>query len=109
MPGTDQRKHPRFALALPAKVRLQTVAEPSIEACTKDISSKGIYFVMSQNPEPGSELEFEVRLPEEITGGKTIQLRCRGKIVRVDRRESEDQVGIAATIEQYEFIKGLKD
>ncbi len=105
MANTDQRKHPRFAMALPVNVHVQKPDEPVVEACTKDISSKGIYLVMPEAPGAGSKLDFEVRLPGEMTGGKTIELRCHGKIVRIDSKGFGNQMGVVATIEEYEFVK----
>lgn len=104
--GAEQRKHRRFNLTLPVQVRVQAEAAPQVSAATRDISSGGIYLMMPQNLEPGSELDFEVTLPGELSGGKPIRLRCRGKVVRVNRQEEAGKVGVAATIERYEFVAG---
>ena len=102
--GAEQRKHRRFDLTLPVKVRAKTQEAPPILTATRDISGGGLYFTLSEEMEPGSELECEVTLPPELCQGKTVRVRCRGKIVRVDRRE-ENKIGFAATIETYQFVK----
>ncbi len=104
--GEEHRKHRRYNLSLPVRVRVK--AQPSLElpATTRDISSAGIYLMMSQDMQPGSGLEFEITLPGEVSGGKTVRIRCRGKIVRVNRQKGEDKVGVAARIERFEFVTG---
>ncbi len=103
--GAEQRKNRRFNLTLPVSVRVKAET-PQVSASTQDISSGGIYLMMPQDLEPGSELDFEVTLPGEVSGGKPIQLRCRGKVLRVNRQEAGGKVGVAATIERYEFVAG---
>ena len=104
--GADRRKHRRFDLSLPVKVRLKTQAASQIQTSTKDISAHGIYyFTLSEKFELGSELECVVLLPPELCQGNNIEVRCRGKIVRVERPDAENKIGVAATIEDYEFVK----
>lgn len=107
--GIERRVHRRFDLALPMKIRVKTqVVVPSmLEAASKDISARGIYFDIHGDFDLGSELECEVTLPPELCHGNSIQVRCRGRIVRVERRDSDDVVGVAASIEDYEFVKSL--
>ena len=76
------------------------------DTSTRDISARGIYFNVSANFELGSELQCEVTLPPELCQGNSIQVKCRGRVVRVERHD-EDTIGVAATIEDYEFIKTL--
>jgi hypothetical protein len=104
--GAERRIHRRFDLALPMRVRVRTQTHQTVETSTKDISARGIYFSLSGNFELGSELECEVTLPPELCQGNSIQVKVKGRIVRVERSE-EDTVGVAATIEDYEFIKTL--
>ena len=71
---------------------------------TKDVSSGGVYFEVEQAPHAGSKLEFVITLPTEITMTGPVQIRCIGKVVRVDR-SGGGQVGVAATIDRYEFLR----
>src|SRR5450631_954690 len=99
--GLEQRVHRRFDLALPMRVRVKAEAPHMLETSTKDISARGIYFSLSGNFELGTELECEVTLPPELCQGNSMQVKCRGRIVRVERNE-DDTIGVAATIEDYE-------
>jgi hypothetical protein len=50
-------------------------------------------------------LEFELNLPPELCAGKNVRIRCRGRIIRLDKPKPDSGVGIAATIENYEFVR----
>src|SRR5258708_6690507 len=89
-------------MALP--VILSKAAESEELAQTRDVSSGGVYFEVSEAPSPGSRLEFVLTLPTEITLTGPVQIRCVGKVVRVDHGMAR-QVGVAATIDRYEFLR----
>jgi hypothetical protein len=51
-------------------------------------------------------LEFVLTLPEQITKGSAVRIKCVGKVVRVDQnRPDAGYLGVAATIERYEFLR----
>ena len=105
--GTDERKHRRFDLSLPAQVRTRADAPPEVQTSTRDISASGVYLTLPRGIEPGAELEWELTLPPELSQGNVVRIRCRGKVVRVERPDAEGKIGVAATIENYEFIKPM--
>ena len=100
----QKRGHRRYNLCLPVRVRSKRGEESAFEAVTRDVSGKGIYFTLSEGMEIESELELELTLPPQLTGGKNTRIRCRGKLVRVEQRSGKGPLGVAATIEEYEFI-----
>ena len=89
-------------MALP--VILAKPAEAEEMAQTRDVSSGGVYFEVGEAPQPGSRLEFVLTLPTEITLTGPVQIRCVGKVVRVDHGMGR-QIGVAATIDRYEFLR----
>jgi hypothetical protein len=93
-------------MALP--VILAKAAESEEMAQTRDVSSGGVYFEVSEAPAPGSRLEFVLTLPTEITLTGPVQIRCVGKVVRVDHGMGR-QVGVAATIDRYEFLRNREN
>ena len=105
--GVEQRKHRRYNLAFPVRVQPKARANtaPPIETSTKDISAHGIYMVISEDLEIGSELELEITLPAELAGGKSVKLRCRGKVARLEPRNAEGKIGVGAIIQDYEFFQ----
>src|SRR3954471_5106120 len=102
MNPSDKRRAQRYPMALPVAVRL---SEAEAAVTTKDISSSGVYLEFSSPMDVGSSLEFVLTLPRELTDGQPVQVKCRGKVVRVDQTATENGVGVAATIERYEFIR----
>lgn len=103
--GIDQRRHSRYKLSFP--VRVHSKAEtPAAETTTRDVSARGVSFYFSEDMELGTEVNWEMALPPQLCQGKNVRIRCRGKIVRVEPRDEQGRVGVAATIESYEFVRG---
>lgn len=102
--AADKRKHRRYDLSLDLEVKGRKRAA-AIQTQTRDISARGLYFNFTEPMDVGSELNFELNLPPELSGGKDVRVRCRGRVIRVDSIKSSRQVGVAATIETYEFIR----
>jgi len=106
---TERRMARRYDLSLPVNVRLPINREPrSHNGQTRDISTRGVYFTLQKDLTPGTEVDFTLTLPAEITRGTEVFVRAHGRIVRVDKRAEDDQeaVGVAAVIERYDIIRG---
>lgn len=102
-PQQEQRATRRFALRLPVSVRFSE-SGPEKSAQTRDVSARGICFYLDQPVAHGSEIEFTLTLPPEITLTDSIRVHCRGKVVRVEPDSATGKVGVAAIIERYEFL-----
>ncbi len=106
---TERRLARRYDLTLPVSIR--SAAEKLVmrqEGKTRDISTKGLYFIVERGLEAGSELDLTLTLPGEITHGTDVFVRAQGKVVRVERRleEGESRLGVAAVIERYDIVRG---
>jgi hypothetical protein len=75
------------------------------EGWTVDVSRTGVLFT-AQPPavDPPSPVEMIVVLPDFGSGGIS-RIRCSGHIVRVAGTEANGQVSVAATIDDYRFLK----
>jgi len=64
--------------------------------------------MMHKDLAKGTELDFTLTLPTEITRGTEVFVRAHGRVVRVDKREDDghETIGIAAIIERYDIIRG---
>jgi c-di-GMP-binding flagellar brake protein YcgR len=105
----ERRTARRYDLTLPISIRF--AAERLVnrqEGKTRDISARGLYFVIGQDLDAGSELDITLTLPAEITHGTDVFVRAQGKVVRVERRveDGEPRMGVAAVIERYDIIRG---
>ncbi|MGD1211339.1 MAG: PilZ domain-containing protein [Candidatus Acidiferrales bacterium] len=106
---TERRMARRYDLSLAVNVRLPINREPrSHNGQTRDISTRGVYFTLQKDLAPGTEVDFTLTLPAEITRGTEVFVRAHGRVVRVDKRAEDDQeaVGVAAVIERYDIIRG---
>ena len=45
---------------------------------------RGLYFTTDADYELGSEIEFILTLPKEITQAGDVNIRCRGRVVRTE-------------------------
>lgn len=106
---TERRTARRYDLSLPVIIRVPTERQvDSQEGKTRDISTRGLYFVIEQDLEAGSELDITMTLPAEITHGTEVFVRALGKVVRVEPRmeDGSSRMGVAAVIERYDIIRG---
>jgi PilZ domain-containing protein len=106
---TERRVARRYDLTLPIVIRIP--AEQVVDSQngrTRDISTRGLYFVIEQDLVSGSELDITLTLPAEITHGTEVFVRAMGKVVRVERRteDGSERMGVAAVIERYDIIRG---
>lgn len=101
--GVDRRAARRFSMLLPLKVRFSAdngVVEKQGE--TRDVSFRGLYFLIEAMLETGSSIEFVLTLPQQITLAGDVHIRCYARVLRVEPQEGRR--GVAARIERYEFL-----
>lgn len=105
---TERRIARRYELSLPVVVRspIERQVDPH-NGQTRDISTRGVYFLIEEDMAPGSELDFTLTLPAEITRGTEVFIRAHGRVVRVERKSEDgtEKLGIAAVIEKYDIIR----
>src|ERR1700733_8982839 len=104
--GVERRAARRFSMMLPLKVRFSAgngISEKSGE--TRDVSFRGLYFLIEANLESGSSIEFVLTLPQKITLAGDVHIRCYARVLRVDTQNGRN--GVAAQIERYEFLPAL--
>lgn len=100
----EKRATRRFALRLPVSVSANGKPDAAFAAQTRDVSARGICFYVEAPLAVGSEIDFTLTLPPEITLTESIRVRCKGKVVRVDSGLADSKVPVAAVIEEYEFL-----
>lgn len=101
--GADRREARRFTMSLPMRVLSLESEGRELSAFTRDLSYRGLYFLADANFKIGSEIDFVITLPEQVTQSSDVNIRCQGQIVRVEPTEN-GRVGIAAKIDRYEFL-----
>jgi hypothetical protein len=99
----ERRAARRFSMMLPLKVRF--TAEDGItelQGETRDVSFRGLYFLIEASLETGSSIEFVLTLPQQITLAGDVHIRCYARVLRVEPHNGRR--GVAARIERYEFL-----
>jgi hypothetical protein len=100
---SERRRAERLPLRLPVRVVKLRQESVEIVARTRDLSSAGAYFVVAEgSPRTGSPIEFYVTLDDSPE--KPVELRCRGRVVRVEPLE-QDGLGVGASIDRYQFVR----
>jgi hypothetical protein len=105
---TERRSARRYDLSLPVQVIPpgSQKGDPH-PGQTRDVSTRGVYFVIHEELEAGAALDFTMTLPAEITGGGQVHIRAHGHIIRVDRKRGNghNELGVAAVIERYDILR----
>jgi hypothetical protein len=101
--GTERRVARRFTMTLPLRVLSRETQGHELEARTRDVSYRGLYFLAETRFETGSDIDFVITLPQQVTQSGDVNIRCQGQIVRVEPTDN-GRMGIAAKIERYEFM-----
>jgi hypothetical protein len=98
----EKRAARRFALRVPVSVNREASATEMAQI--RDVSARGICFYVDSAVEQGSPIGFTLTLPPEITLTESIRVQCKGRVVRVENGRNDGKVGVAAVIEEYEFL-----
>jgi len=100
--NVEKRATRRFSLQLPVAVSIGADSEPA-HTETRDVSSRGVCFYSDAPLDLGTNVEFVLMLPPEITLTESIQVRCFGQVLRIDE-VNNGKLAVAARIERYEFL-----
>jgi hypothetical protein len=100
---SDRREARRFTMTLPVRVLAHEASSPELKAHTRDVSYRGLYFLSDARFENGSEIDFILTLPQQMISAGDVNIRCHGRVVRVESGEN-GKMGVAARIERYEFV-----
>jgi hypothetical protein len=101
--GSERREARRFNMNLPMRVLSREGKGHELNAQTRDLSYRGLYFLAEADFKVGNEIDFVITLPQQVTQSGDVNIRCQGEIVRVEATEN-GPVGIAAKIARYEFL-----
>jgi hypothetical protein len=101
---SERRGEQRFPLRLPVVVRSMHGGVQEESSLTRDVSARGAFFYLDGKLAEGTPIELILTLPAEITLTESIQVRCKGRVVRVvGAINGGGKTGVAAVIEQYDF------
>lgn len=93
----------RFDMRLPALVRLEGTHEVHTE--TQNVSARGVFFYLDRAVANGTKVEVTLTFPPHVTLTDSMRVRFSARIIRVENPLPSARVGVAAFIEDYEFLR----
>ena len=101
----ERRRSQRYPMTLPLRIVRASPRQTYLEGRTRNLSAKGAYFVVSEGFERGTAIEFLVTLQQGLATAGQVGLHCRGHVMRLDKLDGKNRLGVAATIDRYEFVR----
>lgn len=92
----------RFDMRLPATVR---EGESELQTETQNVSARGVFFYLDHAVAAGTSLEVTLTFPPHITLTDAVRVRFTARVIRVENPLPSTRVGVAAIIENYEFLR----
>jgi PilZ domain len=99
----ERRMMRRFDMRLPALVRLEGTSEYYTE--TQNVSARGVFFYLDRAVTAGTKLEVTLTFPPHVTLTDAVRVRFAARVIRVESPLPSSRVGVAAMIEDYEFLR----
>jgi hypothetical protein len=104
LPTQERRLMRRFDMHLPAAIKFLEAGEEVLTE-TQNVSARGIFFYLDHALDQGTRIEVTMTFPPHITMTDPVRVRFRARIIRVEEPLPVSRVGIAAIIEEYEFLR----
>lgn len=101
----ERRGMRRFDMRLPAAVRLAGGESNEFLTETQNVSARGVFFYLDRAVPEGTPVEVTMTFPPHITLTDAVRVRFTARVVRVEAPLPSARVGVAATIEEYEFLR----
>jgi len=100
----------RFDMRLPAMVKFAEagspeIAEPEILTETQNVSARGIFFYVDRPINQGTRIAVTMTFPPHITLTDPVRVRFVARVVRVEAPLPVSRIGVAAFIEEHEFLR----
>jgi hypothetical protein len=99
----ERRMMRRFDMRLPAVVRLEGSSDFHTE--TQNVSARGVFFYLDHAVSAGAKLEVTLTFPPHVTLTDSVRVRFTARVIRVESPLPSFRTGIAAMIEDYEFLR----
>src|SRR6266478_1469730 len=104
-PTQERRVMRRFDMRLPASVKVDGVAVDELLTETQNVSARGVFFYLDRPVAEGSHIEVTLTFPPHVTLTDSVRVRFRARVIRVEAPLPASRIGVAAMIEEYEFLR----
>jgi hypothetical protein len=99
----ERRTMRRFDMRLPAVVKPEGASEIHTE--TQNVSARGVFFFLERGVSAGTKMDITLTFPPHITLTDAVRVRFAARVIRVENPLPSARVGVAAMIEDYEFLR----
>ena len=98
----DRRMMRRFEMCLPAMVRIEDGDALATE--TRNVSARGVFFYLDREVPAGASIEMTLTFPPHVTMTVPMRVKFQARVIRVEPPLPSARIGVAATIEDYEYL-----
>ena len=95
----------RFDMRLPATIKAAGFSTDQVLTETMNVSAQGVFFYLDRAISEGSPIEVTLTFPPHITLTEPVRVRFTARVIRVESPLPASRIGIAAMIEEYEFLR----
>jgi hypothetical protein len=102
----ELRRDKRIPAKVPVTVKKHTNgASEEFTGQTRDVSQRGLFMYMTNRIAEGSELELVFPMPQGDSPAEDTWVRCKARVLRVEKAEDGHRFGVAAVLESYEKLE----
>ena len=101
----ERRQMRRFDMRLPATVKVEDASIDELLTETQNVSARGVFLYLDRPLAEGSRIHVTLTLPPHVTLTNPVRVRFTARVVRAEAPLPASRVGIAAVIEDYEFLR----
>jgi hypothetical protein len=103
---SELRRDKRIPTKVPVSVKKKhNGAIEELEGHTRDVSARGVFMYLSNRVAEGSELEIVFPMPQTDSPAEDTWVRCKARVLRVEKTGSGHRFGVAAVLESYEKLE----
>src|SRR6266513_3174445 len=101
----ERRVMRRFDMRLPASVKVDGGSLDEFLTETQNVSARGVFFYLDRPVTEGSNIEVTLTFPPHVTLTDSVRVRFIARVIRVEPPLPSARIGVAAAIEEYEFLR----
>ena len=95
----------RFDMRLPASVRVAGKGLRDLLTETQNVSARGVFFYLDRPLAEGTRIRSDHDVSAHVTLTEPVRVRFTARVVRVENSPDYSGIGVAAMIEEYEFLR----
>jgi len=102
----ELRRDKRIPAKVPVTIKKkQNGAHEEFAGQTRDVSMRGVFMYLSNRVAEGSELELVFPMPQSDEPAEDTWVRCKARVLRVEKTDGGQRFGVAAVLESYERLE----